>query len=100
MGGCISAFVIGRQFAKPFVQDLINSHEQLKTVNEIISEEGWKFAFLMRLNPIIPFEAFNYAVSMTDISFGHNAIAAIGTMPIVFFETYSAASAAEIAQSA
>merc|ERR1719210_583663 len=36
---------------------------------------------------------------MTDISSYHNAIAAIGTMPIVMFEVYGAASAAELAQS-
>lgn len=98
--GCITAFFLGRKYFKPSVQVIIDKHEVLKTVNEIISEEGWKFAFLMRLNPLIPFELFNYAVAMTDITPGHNAIAAIGTMPIVFFEVYSAASAAEIASAA
>merc|ERR1712173_191723 len=66
----------------------------------VISDEGWKFAFLMRLNPLIPFEIFNYAVSMTDISFVDNAIACIGTMPIVAFEVYSAVNAASLASSA
>jgi len=97
--GCITAFMLGQSFLKPKVKEIIDSHEVLSTVNEIISEEGWKFAFLMRLNPLIPFELFNYAVSMTDISSFENAIAAIGTLPIVMFEVYGAASAAEIAQS-
>jgi len=97
--GCITAFVLGQSFLKPKVKEIIESHEVLSTVNQIIKEEGWKFAFLMRLNPLIPFELFNYAVAMTDISGCHNAIAAIGTMPIVMFEVYSAASAAELAQS-
>jgi len=96
--GCIMAFKLGQSFLKPKVKEIIESHEVLKTVNEIISDEGWKFAFLMRLNPLIPFELFNYAVAMTDISSCHNAVAALGTMPIVMFEVYSAASAAEIAQ--
>merc|ERR1712217_580308 len=82
------------------VKNIIAKHEILATVNEIIAEEGWKFAFLMRLNPLIPFELFNYAVAMTDISPFHNAVAALGTMPIVCFEVYSAASAASIASAA
>jgi len=97
--GCITAFMLGQSFLKPKVKQIIDNHEVLRTVNEIISEEGWKFAFLMRLNPLIPFELFNYAEATTDISRCHNAIAAIGTLPIVMFEVYSAASAAEIAQS-
>jgi len=98
--GCITAFALGRRYFKDMANKFIEKHETLKIVNEIIVNEGWKFAFLMRLNPLIPFELFNYAVAMTDIPAFYNAIAALGTMPIVAFEVYSGAIAAELAASA
>merc|ERR1712039_155813 len=98
--GCNTAFFLGQRYLKDHVKDVVREHKVLATVNEIIAEEGWKFAFLMRLNPLIPFELFNYAVAMTDISPIHNAIAALGTLPIVCFEVYGAASATDITASA
>jgi len=98
--GCLTSFVLGRRYFKHHVAHLIKKHEFLNTVNEIISEEGWKFAFMMRLNPLIPFELFNLAVSLTDITFLQNAIATLGTMPLVCFEVYTAGSAANIANDA
>lgn len=81
-------------------EGVLKKHEFMITVNEIITEEGWKFAFLIRLNPLVPMELFNYAVALTDISPMHNAIASLGSMFIVCFEVYGAASAAAIASTA
>lgn len=94
--GCQTGFWLSRKYFKHYVQELIDNNKVLSTVNKIIEKEGWKFTFLMRLNPMIPFELFNYAVGLTDISLEQNMIATFGTMPIVCFEVYSAASAAAI----
>jgi len=98
--GCNTAFFLGRRYFKPMLEDILKKHEMLVTVNEIITEEGWKFAFLIRMNPLIPLELFNYAVALTDISAYHNAISAWGSMFIVCFEVYGAASATAIASAA
>jgi uncharacterized membrane protein YdjX (TVP38/TMEM64 family) len=96
--GCIFAFLLGGRYLKPKVVHVIEEHEPLRIINEVIKEEGWPFAFMMRLNPLIPFEAMNLACSMTNLSLKDYAISCFGTMPVVAFEVYSAASAAAVAE--
>jgi len=97
--GCITVFVLGQKFLKPKVQHVIDENPMLKIINMIIEEEGWQFAFVMRLNPLIPFEALNLACSVTNLSLFHHAIASIGTMPVVCFEVYTAVTASALASS-
>merc|ERR1711874_150392 len=96
--GCIFAFLLGKKFLKPKVQHAIDAHEPLRIINKIIENEGWPFAFLMRLNPLIPFELMNLACSMTSLSMKDYAISCLGTMPVVVFEVYSSATAAKVAE--
>lgn len=97
--GCITVFVLGQKFLKPKVQHVIEENPMLKIINLIIEEEGWQFAFVMRLNPLIPFEALNLACSVTNLSLYHHAIASLGTMPVVCFEVYTAITASALASS-
>jgi uncharacterized membrane protein YdjX (TVP38/TMEM64 family) len=78
---------------------MIAGHPTLGIINAIIREEGWKFAFLVRLNPLIPYQFLNLACSVTDLSFSDNAMACFGTLPIVAFQVCSAASAMDVAMS-
>ena len=39
-------------------------------------------AFVMRLNPLVPFELMNLACSMTNLSLKDYAISCLGTMPV------------------
>merc|ERR1719162_1978730 len=88
--GCLTSFTLGRFFMKAHVRELIRSHPMLETINEIIEDEGWKFAFLMCMNPVMPMELFNLAISVTDISFKHFALACLGAMHMACFEVYTA----------
>jgi uncharacterized membrane protein YdjX (TVP38/TMEM64 family) len=96
--GSIGAFLLGRKYLKPKVQHIIDENEPLRIINEVIKKEGWQFAFMMRLNPLIPFELLNMACSMTNLSVGEYAKSCFGTMPVVMFEVYSSVAAAQMAR--
>lgn len=97
--GSLCAFLIGRRWLKPLVKKIMDENATLTIVNQIVAEEGWPFAFLLGLNPAIPFELLNYALSMTDLSFAHFMISSIGVMPVVAFETYTGVAVSAVADS-
>jgi len=97
--GSLIAFALGRKFLKPAIQKLMESNATLTIVNQIVSEEGWPFAFLLGMNPAIPFELLNYALSMTDLKISHFMLSTIGVMPVIAFETYTGVAVAAVANS-
>merc|ERR1712007_164479 len=76
---------------------MIKEVQFLGIVNRIIAEEGWKFAFLMRMSPFCPLESLNYACTLTEMSFAHYALSCLGSLPVIAFEVYLASIAADFA---
>merc|ERR1712007_345379 len=95
--GCLCAYPLGHTLLKPFAEKTINEVQFLAIVNRIIAEEGWKFAFLMRMSPVCPLESLNYACTLTEMSFGHYALSCLGSLPVIAFEVYLASTAADFA---
>mmetsp|Transcript_138040 Transcript_138040/g.243457 ORF Transcript_138040/g.243457 Transcript_138040/m.243457 type:complete len:282 (+) Transcript_138040:79-924(+) len=79
---------------KPKVEKYMNQYPMLQVVNAIIESDGWKFAFVMRLSPLMPNEPLNYACAMTSMSLKHMAISTIGSLPKTAYEVWLAAQAA------
>jgi len=46
-----------------------------------MEKEGLKFTFLLRLCPLIPFNAFNYIMGITSVTFKAYAIGGFGMIP-------------------
>lgn len=93
--GCIAAFLLGRAFLKPKVEEYMQTYEMLQAINAIIETDGWKFAFIMRLSPLIPNEPLNYACSATSMNLRQMAISTIGSLPKTAYEIWLAAQAAD-----
>lgn len=92
--GCLAAFVLGKTLLRPRVQAYMDRFSMLRTINSIIEGDGWKFAFIMRMSPLIPNEPLNYACSMTSMSFKHMALSTVGSLPKTAYEVWLAAQAA------
>jgi uncharacterized membrane protein YdjX (TVP38/TMEM64 family) len=63
--GATLAFLLARYVASGWVAARL--HAKLPTLMQGIESEGWKFVGLVRLAPIIPFNALNYALGLTRI---------------------------------
>jgi len=80
--GATAAFLMGRYFARNWVQRKIGTHPAFVAIDKAMTEEGWKIVFLTRLCPIFPFFLMNYAYGLTRVSLRHYVLATwIGIMP-------------------
>jgi uncharacterized membrane protein YdjX (TVP38/TMEM64 family) len=87
-GACV-AFLIGRHLARAPVYAWIERHPALYAVEQAINDEGWRVVALLRLNPLLPFNAQNYLLGVTRIPFTHYAVATLfGIAPGTAFDVY------------
>lgn len=52
-----------------------------KALDKAIKTEGLKFVLLLRLCPLVPYNAFNYAMGITAVSFFDYAVGGLGMIP-------------------
>ena len=53
----------------------------MNAIDKVLEKEGLKFTFLLRLCPLIPFNAFNYIMGVTSVTFKAYALAGLGMIP-------------------
>lgn len=80
IGSCI-AFILGKFVLRELSQSLANKYKVTKALDKAIQTEGLKFVLLLRLCPLVPFNAFNYAMGITAVSFFDYAIGGFGMIP-------------------
>ncbi|HXC61427.1 MAG TPA: TVP38/TMEM64 family protein, partial [Nitrospiria bacterium] len=82
MGGTLAFFVaryLGRDFVKRFFRS------RLKMLDDKSAEHGFKIIFSLRLIPVVPFNALDYAAGLSKIRFGDYVLGTfLGIMPGAF----------------
>jgi uncharacterized membrane protein YdjX (TVP38/TMEM64 family) len=79
--------LIARYIAGDFVAT--RSARWLRAIMAGVDEEGWRFVFLMRLIPGIPFAVLNYGFGLTRIRLGPYALATLfGMVPAAIVINY------------
>jgi len=71
--GATLSFLIARYLAADWVER--NSAGRLKQIKKGVEDEGWRFVAFVRLVPLFPFNALNYALGLTRIKLSHYIIA-------------------------
>lgn len=85
--GATLAFLIARYIAGDWAQRKTGG--RLRQLKEGVEAEGWRFVAFIRLMPIFPFNALNYALGLTRIRLSHYVVTSIITMlPATFAYTY------------
>jgi uncharacterized membrane protein YdjX (TVP38/TMEM64 family) len=80
--GASCAFLIGRYLARRKTEAMAKRDDQFRAIDEAIGREGWKFVMLLRLSPLIPFNASNYIYGITAVKFWPYVLASwIGMLP-------------------
>jgi uncharacterized membrane protein YdjX (TVP38/TMEM64 family) len=80
--GATAAFLVGRRLGRDWVQERIGGHDRLRGVDGAIAREGFKVVLLLRLSPLIPYNALNYALSLTGVGLREYVIASwLGMLP-------------------
>ena len=71
--GAIISFIAARYLAHDWVEKKTGG--KLKSLQQGVESEGWKFVAFVRLVPLFPFNLLNYALGLTKIKLSHYSIA-------------------------
>jgi len=100
LGAC-AAFMVGRTFARGWIESKVASHEKFAAIDEAVGREGFKIVLLTRLSPIFPFNLLNYAYGLTKVPFWKYALASwVGMLPGTVMYVYLGAGLTSLAGAA
>lgn len=71
--GALLAFLIARHIGAGWVAQ--RAGPRLRSLNEGVSAEGWRFVAFVRLVPLFPFNLLNYALGLTRIPMAQYGLA-------------------------
>lgn len=97
--GALAAFAIARWLARGFVAERLARSPRAAAIDRAVAAEGWRVAILLRLSPVVPFNALNYALGVSTISTRDYAIALLGMLPTIVMYVYAGHVGASLARS-
>lgn len=99
-GGACAAFLLGRYLFRDWVSSLAKKYAIFQALDVAFEEKGLRIMTLLRLSPLIPFNAINFAAGITSLKFYEYVIALIGILPGTTLFVFLGASAGSLADSA
>lgn len=85
--GALLAFLIARYLASDWAER--RSHGRIGRLKQGVEAEGWRFVAFVRLVPLFPFNALNYALGLTRIRLSHYLVTSLVCMfPAALAYTY------------
>ena len=99
VGGTI-AFFLGRFVFKDYVEKFSKKYPIMDAVNKAIHEEGLKLVLLLRLCPVIPFNALNYMMGITSVKASDYILGCVGMIPGTLVFVFIGTTISDIADTA
>ena len=96
--GSLLAFLIGRYIFRDLARCLSDRYKIMRALDLVLRDEGFKFCFLLKICPIVPFNAFNYIAGGTSLSFKNYFLAGCGTIPIVILNIFIGSSIGSVSE--
>jgi uncharacterized membrane protein YdjX (TVP38/TMEM64 family) len=94
--GAFVAFMVGRRYLREKIERRFADDHRFTAIDRAIGADGFRIATLLRLSPILPFGAANYALSTTSMRPGtYLAATFVGTLPGTLLYLYVGAMAKE-----
>jgi uncharacterized membrane protein YdjX (TVP38/TMEM64 family) len=104
VAGATAAFLLGRTLLRERAERVAGRSPRLRAIDAAVAREGFKLVVLLRLSPLFPFNALNYALSLTPVPLGTYVRASvIGMVPATALYVYLgslAPAAAELSSAA
>jgi uncharacterized membrane protein YdjX (TVP38/TMEM64 family) len=79
--GSIGSFLLGRYLFRTWVMQLAASYPVFRAVDRALERNGLKIMVLLRLSPLIPYNALDYISGVTSISLASYSFALLGILP-------------------
>lgn len=95
--GAIADFLLGRYLMRDWVEStLTKKYPLFAAMDGAMQKEGLRIMTLLRLSPIIPFNALNYIAGVTGVQFIHYVYALIAMLPGTALFAFVGASAGSL----
>ncbi|KAL9180090.1 hypothetical protein ACHAXT_008060 [Thalassiosira profunda] len=91
--GSEASFVVGRYLLRDCVGRWVERYRIFHAVDKAMEKNGFRIFFLLRLSPIIPFNALNYMAGATAVTLRDYTLALIGLLPGTVLYVFVGASA-------
>jgi len=98
--GATAAFLIGRYLLRDWVGNLSKKYAIFQALDVAFEEKGLRIMTLLRLSPVIPFNAINYVAGVTSLKLYEYVIALLAILPGTILFVFLGASAGSLADSA
>ena len=97
LGACC-AFLVGRFLARDWVESRLEAMPRFRTLDRAVARRGWLIVLLARLSVVIPYNLLNYALGLTNVSFGAYVFSTfVGMLPAIFLYVYLGSVAGSLA---
>lgn len=98
--GAIADFLLGRYLLRQWVESTLTQKYLLfAAIDGAMEKQGLRIMTLLRLSPIIPFNALNYIAGVTAIQFAHYVYALFAILPGTILYVFIGASAGSLTDS-
>lgn len=77
----MSSFLLGRYLFRDCVTRLVARYVIFEAIDRALEENGLKIMILLRLSPLIPYNALDYLSGLTSISFWSYSLALVAMLP-------------------
>ena len=86
--GGVCAYYVARFLLRDTFKAMWKNNKKFNAIERAIKMNGFKIAFLLRVNPMIPYTMLNYVLAATSISPKDNAKSLIGFAPDALMYVY------------
>lgn len=88
--GALAAYAIARSSLRRWIEHYLPQHKRIQELDRGIGAHAFSLGTLIRLAPVLPFGATNYALGATRMSLGMYVVTAIvGTIPTNLIYAYA-----------
>lgn len=98
--GCIGAFLLGRYLLRDNMEKVALKYPVILAIDSALKQQGFKIVGLLRLSPIVPFNAINYILGITAVPLRDYVFACVGMIPGTVFYVFLGSSAGNLVDSA
>jgi uncharacterized membrane protein YdjX (TVP38/TMEM64 family) len=96
--GATAAFLVGRHLGRDWVRRRIGERRTFAGIDRAIEREGLEVVLLLRLSPLVPFNALNYALALTGVRLRDYILGSwVGMLPATLLYVWIGAGARSLA---
>jgi uncharacterized membrane protein YdjX (TVP38/TMEM64 family) len=98
--GSSLAFLVSRYAIRGAVERKLAANPRFAALDRAVARDGRRIVFLLRLSPVFPFNALNYALGATNVRFVDYVVASPGMLPVTLLYVYYGKLAGDVALAA